>query len=109
MENKTSVSQTIELSIVPIGPCNFKVPVATIPCEVYSNSNTPIIYLTKLDPEQDWGEFEWSFNLVDKNFGGYPPAVAMNNQNDYYMQDGGVEDYNNSGATADPNGTKACP
>jgi len=51
VENKTSVSQTIELSITPLGPCNFKVPVAMIPCEVYSNSNTPIIYLTKLDPE----------------------------------------------------------
>ena len=50
---------------------NFKMPHSTIPCEVYSNSTKTIIHLTKLDPEMEWGDFEWSFCVREKRYGNY--------------------------------------
>ena len=104
VENSGPVSKTVELIIKPkldaSGaplPCNFRVPQSVIPCEVYSNTSKHIIHLTKLDPEiQEWGDFEWSFRLREKNnnpYLGSSSAVGSgtggygaNTTGDYFMQ-----------------------
>lgn len=74
VQNTGSASKLIELTIKPKldaegkpSPLNFRCPEAEILCEVYANSSKFVIHLTKLDPQvEDWGEFEWSFRVVEK-------------------------------------------
>ena len=78
------MSKTIELTIKPkldaSGaplPCNFRVPQSAIPTEVSYNSRKAIVRLTKLDHEiQDWGDFEWSFRIREKNNNPYLPSYG---------------------------------
>ena len=79
VENSSSIAKTVELTIRPkldaSGqplPCNFRVPCSVIPCEVYTHTSRFILHLTKLDPEiQEWGQFEWSFRVREKNVNPY--------------------------------------
>lgn len=91
VENNTNLSKVIELKIIPEKdenglqvPLNFKCPVSTIPCQVFSNQSTAVIHLTKLDPNfDDWGAFTWSFTIQDKQKNQYQNAAAGNNNQGY--------------------------
>ena len=61
------------------GPLNFRCPLSDVACEVYNNNTREVINLTKFDPDKDWGEFEWDFEVVDKSKAQmYSQAVSYN-------------------------------
>lgn len=98
VENGSSCPQTIQLTVRPrrdehgnVAPLNFKCPQSSIPCEAYSNGSATVLTLTKLDPKiEEWGDFEWSFEVVHKQ-----SAYQMQNWRQYnpytepYMNQGG--------------------
>jgi len=69
VENGSGLNKTVKLRVKPKGdgPLNFRCPLSDVACEVYTSTTQEIINLTKLDPEKDWGDFEWDFEVVDKS------------------------------------------
>ena len=75
VQSKTSETRkiAIELTIIPridseggAVPLNFRFPLSEIPCEIRSDYYYHnVLTVTKLDPTQDWGEFEWNFRVID--------------------------------------------
>ena len=93
-----SIRPKLDASGAPL-PCNFRMPHSVIPCEVCTQPNTTIVHLTKLDPDEDWGEFEWSFRVRDKNINPYMsssyPGMGAGVGGTY----GGAGDYGAAGDT----------
>jgi hypothetical protein len=90
--NDSSSAKTISLKISPKFdengnqlPLNFRLPQSEILCEVYSNSSSKyVIHLTKLNPAVDtWGEFDWSFKMVEKKVDAQLANNGSNWQNQY--------------------------
>lgn len=122
VQNSSILTKTIELFIRPKSaangdamPCNFRLPLSEVPCEVFSNSSKYVIHLTKLDPFiDDWGEFEWSFRVLQKQ--PVNPYASSNWQNnnvgptaesgDNYDFEDQPDAYTAGGAAS---GEKACP
>lgn len=134
MDNNSSCSQTIQLTIRPkrdengdLVQLNFRCPLSSIPCEVYSNSSANVLVLTKLDPKiPEWGEFEWHFEVIQKQnqystaqtWNAYAPYgdAYMNNGGEYYGEGTGGStgainnDYDTAyGEAVGASETKACP
>jgi len=134
VDNSSSCSQTIQRTVRPKRdengnpvPLNFKCPLSSIPCEVYSNSNANVLVLTKLDPKiAEWGEFEWHFEVIQKQgqyaagqpWNGYAPYgdAYMHNGGEYYGEGTGGStgaanpDYDAAyGEAVGASATKACP
>lgn len=103
-QNSGSISKLIELTIKPRldaegqpAPLNFRCPESEILCEVYANSSKFVIHLTKLDPQvEEWGDFEWSFRVVEKR-----QAYASQAQSQGYA-DYSQGNYGNYGSTVAP-------
>mmetsp|Transcript_21776 Transcript_21776/g.33643 ORF Transcript_21776/g.33643 Transcript_21776/m.33643 type:complete len:172 (-) Transcript_21776:59-574(-) len=47
-------------------PVNFRMPLSAIQCEIHCGHFLPVLTLTKLDPEADWGDFEWDYRVVEE-------------------------------------------
>jgi len=117
VENSNTFSKKLELIIRPkidprTGlkcPLNFRCPVSTIPCEVFSDSVAVIATFTKLNPEIDsWGEFEWDFQVMEKNqvtqqFGNDQGFQGNDNDDNFFYVNS-----NEAGTGADTS-VKACP
>jgi len=119
VENHGNTSKVIELRITPrSAKLNFKCPVSTIPCQVFSNSSTAVIHLTKLDPTiDDWGDFDWSFIVRDKQASTYVSITNTTNNYQAITNDasppstGGAAAtwYDNAGDATYSAAEKACP
>lgn len=118
VENSSPMSKTIELTIKPkldaSGaplPCNFRVPQSSIPCEVSCNSRKTVVRLTKLDHEdQDWGDFEWSFCIREKNNNPYlGSSGAGGAASGGYGATGDYSMQGDTQAAADLDAKKSCP
>jgi hypothetical protein len=119
VENHGNTSKVIELRITPrSAKLNFKCPGSTIPCQVFSNSSTAVIHLTKLDPTiDDWGDFEWSFTVRDKQASTYVSITNTTNNYQAITNDasppstGGAAAtwYDNAGDATYSAAEKACP
>lgn len=68
IDNYSNLNKVIGITIKPKdgGNVNFRCPLSEVICEVYSSQNTEMINLSKIDPDRDWGEFEWDFRVIDK-------------------------------------------
>jgi hypothetical protein len=90
---------------------------------VFSNANTAVIHLTKLDPTiEEWGDFDWNFVVLDRAAPNYVSITntannyqSITNDPHYSTGDAGTgtwnnndySDYNAGGGSG--TAEKACP
>lgn len=102
-ENNAPYRQTVRIELEPkIGAdgkpakLNFRCPRSPITVELSPNGQTTVLTVVKLDLSvEGWGEFSWSFRMVNKEYNAQAANFGNNNNynnNNYAAYDAGYGD-----------------